>query len=85
MAKRTETFRVMPEKVARFKVWSYDDNEWVRDNFDQYVELNWTLSDSPGDEECFVDVKSRTNAVIVFANTDGNYEVPDEPEDDLPF
>jgi hypothetical protein len=76
----------MAKQTDGFKVWSYDEGGWVQNNFDQYVELNWTLPGSPGEQECFVDIKSGVKAEIILANEDGNYEAPDEPEkDDLPF
>ena len=66
----------MNKETMSFKVWCHDEGGWVQNNFDQYVELNWTMPGNPGEQTFFVDVKSGVNAEIVLPDKDGNFTKP---------
>jgi hypothetical protein len=56
-----------------FKIWNYEENDWVKDNFEDYLIINWYLSNDKQEGECFVNIIQGVDAIIVWPNENGEF------------
>lgn len=64
-----------------FKVWNIEKKEWIKDDIDAYVFINWMVWKSKTVDnrgEAFIDIKFKylEKIKIVWANETGNFVEP---------